>query len=57
MRAAMTALRASPHSRISELPLRIGFTHREELLYFCCLLGINFKKDWEPSLERVDEDR
>lgn len=49
-------------SRISDqkgtgLPLRVGFTHREEILYLCCLLGICYEKDWQPRLERVDVNR
>lgn len=56
VRAAITALRR-PRSRRPDLPLQLAFTHREEVLYLCCLLGVNFKKGWEPSLEKVDEDR
>ena len=39
------------------LPLRSGFTHREEVLYLCCLLGICYEKDWQPSVKRVDAYR
>ncbi|GAD95412.1 hypothetical protein FG03402.1 [Paecilomyces variotii No. 5] len=56
LKAAMNAL-SNPHSRGSQLPLRIAFAHREEILYLCCLLAINFQKNWEPALNRVDEDR
>ena len=56
MDAAMRTLsqaRQSDH----DLPLRVGFTHREEVIYLCCLLGICFEKDWRPSLDSVDENR
>ena len=39
------------------LPLRIGFTHREPILYLACLLGINHERGWEPDLSRVDRQR
>ena len=39
------------------LPPRIGFTHREEVPYLCCLLGICHEKDWQPSLKWVDANR
>ncbi|KAJ9263910.1 hypothetical protein DTO212C5_7328 [Paecilomyces variotii] len=56
LKAAMTALSNRP-SQGPQLPLWIAFTHREEILYLCCLLGMNFHKNWEPALDRVDEDR
>lgn len=56
LKAAMAVLR-DPSVRVPQLPLRIGFTHREEVLYLCCLLGINFQKNWAPSLDRIDEGR
>lgn len=33
------------------------FTHREEVLYLCCLLGIGHKKGWTPDLTRINTDR
>lgn len=38
-------------------PLDVAFTHREEVLYLCCLLGIGSKEGWTPDLDRVDMDR
>ena len=53
------AMRTLSQTRQSDhdLPLRVAFTHREEVLYLCCLLGICFEKDWRPSLDSVDENR
>lgn len=39
------------------LPLQIGFTHLGKVLYLCCLLGICYEKDWQPSVKRVDAYR
>lgn len=38
-------------------PLHVSFTHREEVLYLCCLLGIGYEEGWAPNLDRVDESR
>lgn len=56
LKASLAALR-DPRPGDSNLPLQIAFTHLEGALYLRCLLGINFKKDWEPDLERVDRSR
>jgi len=40
-----------------KFPLQVGFTHREEVLYLCCLLGIHFRPHWYPSLSSVDSQR
>lgn len=56
LKASLAAL-MDPSPGNSKLPLQIAFTHREEVLYLCCLLGIGIKKDWEPDLERVDRSR
>lgn len=54
-----TTIELLPELRTSEdsLPLRLCFTHREEILYMCCLLGISYQSGWEPSLIQVDENR
>lgn len=55
LEAAMSTLASDVQPR--QLPLKIGFTHREELLYLCCLLGIAHQSGWSPSLSRVDMKR
>lgn len=57
MDAAMRVLFRISRQKGASLPLRVGFTHREEVLYLCCLLGICYEKDWQPSLKRVDANR
>lgn len=57
MNAAVRVLSGLDGQTGASLPLRVGFTHREEVLYLCCLLGICYEKDWQPSLKRVDADR
>lgn len=57
--AAMKVLRKpllyeAPNKR---LPLWIGFTHREEILYLCVLLGIAWQEPELPRTDRIDENR
>lgn len=41
----------------ADFPLHVAFTHREEVLYLCCLLGIAYEPGWMPDLTRVDQER
>ena len=57
--AAMKVLRKpllykAPNKR---LPLWIGFTHREEILYLCVLLVIAWQELEPPRTDRIDENR
>lgn len=56
LKACLTTLR-DPAPRDSKLPLRVAFTHREEVLYLCCLLGVNYEKGWQPNIENIDASR
>ena len=56
---AMKLLRKSlPNGLLEErLPLWIGFTHREEILYLAVLLGIAWQGPEDPQTDRIDENR
>lgn len=45
----------------NNLPLRIGFTHRAEILYLCALLNLGLgsrrSSPWTPDLTRIDHAR
>ena len=55
LEAAISSL--STNIPAGQFPLKIGFTHREGLLYLCCLLGISYRKGWIPPLSQVEHDR
>ena len=57
--AAMRLLRKTSGSELlnGRLPLWIGFTHREEILYLAVLLGLAFDGPEAPRLDRRDENR
>lgn len=54
MKAVMRKLR---QKTCAGFPLSVAFTHREEVLYLCCLLGIGYRDGWTPDLSRVDSER
>lgn len=53
LESALASLRTPGPS----FPLEIAFTHREEVLYLCCLLGINSQPGWTPPSDRIDTKR
>ena len=57
--AALRLLQQPPTEKAHDkrLPLWIGFTHREEILYLVVLLGIAWQGPKPPRIDRVDEDR
>ena len=56
LRATMDVLSNSKEDP-DRFPLKIAFTHREELLYLCVLLKIGEKPGWTPDLDKVDMER
>jgi len=50
------SLKSGPN-HLFTFPLHVSFTHREEVLYLCCLLGIGHKEGWTPDLTRIDTGR
>ena len=54
--AVVHSLKSGP-DHPSTFPLHVSFTHREEVLYLCCLLGIGYKEGWRPDLTRIDTGR
>lgn len=57
LESALASLHMATPLPISSFPLKIAFTHREEILYLCCLLGINAQPGWTPPLDHVDTNR